>query len=85
MLAGKTPKWASEYIATREGVRVVNVDDGHLVMPAGGGDTPKEAIAEINDRIAALGLKDEKQIAKLRDEMIANRRKLNANGVVERY
>lgn len=87
MLAKKSPTWAQEYIDTRKGVRVVNVEDGHLIVPNGeaGADLPKAVLAEINERIAFMGLKDEKQIAKLRDEMIANRRKLAANGAVERY
>jgi hypothetical protein len=50
-----------------------------------GADLPKAAMAEINERIASMGIRDESRIGKLRDEMIANRRKLAANGAVERY
>jgi len=87
MLGGKTPSWASEYIATREGVRVVNVEEGHLIVPDGTphGDVPKAVLTEINERIAMMGITEEKAVEKLRGEMIENRRKVAANGAVERY
>jgi len=81
MLGAKTPQWSAEYIDTRKGVRVVNVDEGHLVVPDGAGDTPKAEMAEIDERIATLGLTDAKQIDKLRADMIANRRKVAMNGL----
>jgi hypothetical protein len=86
MLAGKSPTWVSEYIATREGVRVVATEDGHIVQPHdGGADLPAAALKEIDERIATLGLTDKSHIDKLRADMIASRKRLAVNGAAERF
>lgn len=85
MLGGKTPEWASEYIATREGVRVVNTDEGSLIVPKESGDMPSAELAEINSRIAAMGVTEPAKADKLRADMIANRRKAQTNGAGSRF
>lgn len=86
MLAGKAPTWAAEYLDTRKGVRVVNVAEGHLLVPSArpAGDLPAAALAEIEERIAMMGDLPAETVKTLRASMIEGRRRAaaeNANGV----
>ena len=80
MLGGKTPEWSAEYIDTRKGVRVVHVEEGTLIRPRDAGTPTDNEASEVNGRIAAMGVTDPKLVEKLRADMIANRRKAEANG-----
>ena len=80
MLGGKTPAWSAEYIDTRKGVRVVNVEEGTLIRPRDAGTPTDNEASEVNGRIAAMGVTDPKLVEKLRADMLTNRRKAEANG-----
>jgi signal peptide peptidase SppA len=87
MLADKSPAWVSEYLETTKGMRVVATSEGHMLVPEGKADAEsgKADLAEIDKRIDAMGVKDSKQRETLRNEMLANRRSLQANGAAGRY
>ena len=87
MLANKRPAWVGEYLETTKGMRVVATAEGHLTVPkdAKVSATPEaSALAEIDRRIDAMGVKDPAKVAELREKMITNRAAV-LNGEGARY
>lgn len=76
-LAGKSATWVAEYLDTTKEMRMANTSEGALLVPRDGHSLAPApdaaALAEIDARIARIGLTDAAQIAKLRADMIANR------------